>query len=313
MTTRRALLGLLRVAVGASILLYLVTRSDGALDVVVRQDLSVVLFATGAHLVALIVGAFRWRAYLGALEAPLGARAVAGLASGGAFFNAFLPTGVGGDAFKAVRVVRAGYERTAAFGSVLLDRLSGLVGLAALGAAASIVLLVSGTRSAVPFVTLLLAVAILAAEMGLAVAGNLLARLAPAKLRPHVREATADMRAASRHPAQLWRGYGLGVLAQAVVVGAHVILAAGLGLRISVATVACAVALAQVAALVPLTVNGAGFREGTYVWVLASVGVSHTNAVAFGLANLGAMLLASLIAGAIYLIGGARIAPRSLG
>lgn len=313
MTTRRALLGLLRVAVGASILLYLVTRSDGALDVVVRQDPSVVLLATGAHLVALIVGAFRWRAYLGALEAPLGARAVAGLASGGAFFNAFLPTGVGGDAFKAVRVVRAGYERTAAFGSVLLDRLSGLVGLAALGAAASIVLLVSGTRSAVPFVTLLLAVAILAAEMGLAVAGKLLARLAPAKLRPHVREATADMRAASRHPAQLWRGYGLGVVAQAVVVGAHVILAAGLGLRISVATVACAVALAQVAALVPLTVNGAGFREGTYVWVLASVGVSHTNAVAFGLANLGAMLLASLIAGAIYLVGGARIAPRSLG
>lgn len=307
MSGRRALLGLLRIAVGASILLYLVTRSDGALDVALRGDPSVVAFASLAHVAALVVGAFRWRAYLGALESPLGVRAVAGLAAGGSFFNAFLPTGVGGDAFKALRLVRAGYERTAAFGSVLLDRLSGLVGLAVLGTLGAVSLLLSGTGSGVPLATLAVVLVIAAAEMGLALAGSLLARLAPARFRPHVLEATTEMRSASRHRAHVVRGYGLGVLAQAIVVGAHLIIANGLDLRVSVATVVCAVALAQVAALIPVTINGAGLREAMYVWALGSAGVSHTNAVAFGIVNLGAMLLASLIAGAFYFISGARV------
>lgn len=311
MNLRRALFGLARLAVGASILAYLLTRSDGALDIALREDLGLLFVVASGHLAALVVGAFRWRAYLGALEAPVGARAVAGLAAGGAFFNAFLPTGVGGDAFKAVRLVRAGYERTAAFGSVLLDRLSGLVGLAVLAFLAGVVLLVNGAGylGAIPLATLTLALVIFGAEMGLALAGSALARLSPVRIRDRVREAAVEMRAASRHPDRVVRGYGLGVLAQVFVVAAHIALSVGLDLGVDAATITCAVALAQVAALVPVTINGAGLREATYVWVLTTAGVPHQVAVAFGIVNLGSMLLASLIAGGFYVIAGARVTP----
>lgn len=307
MTRRRALSGLVRVGVGIALLALLISRSSG-IDVALREDLAVVFLAAGAHVAALVAGAFRWRAYLGALDAPLGARAVAGLAAGGSFFNAFLPTGVGGDAFKALRVMRAGHDRTAAFGSVLLDRLAGLIGLAVLGSLAAAVLLVSGARrGAVAPVTLVVAVAIFAGEASLALAGAGVARVVPARLRGKVLEATTELRSASRHRARLAQGYGLGVVSQGLVVGAHLILAAGLGVRAGAATIVCAVALAQVAALLPVTINGVGLREGTYVWVLGRAGVQQGLAITFGVVNLGAMLLASLVAGAVYVALGARL------
>lgn len=312
MSARRALLGLVRIVIGGGLIALLVSRSDGAIDVVLREDLPVVFLATGAYLAALAVGALRWRTYLLAFDVRVGARATSGLAAGGAFFNAFLPTGVGGDAFKALRLVRAGYERTAAFGSVLLDRLAGLIGLAIIGAVAAVTLVISGEGdSAVPLLTLLVALAIVGGEAGLALAGALLARIAPQRFRARVREITGEVRLASRHPARVIEGYGLGVAAQVLIVVAHLTLASALGFGGEVAIIVCAVALAQVAALIPVTINGLGLREGVYVWVLTGAGVPRNVAVVFGLMNLGAVLLASLIAGGVYLIGGARIEPVS--
>src|SRR5258708_40333814 len=60
----------------------------------------------------------------------------------GTFFNSFLPSGIGGDAYKAVRIGRARGGIASAFASVFLDRFAGFIGLSGLGLLGAITTLV---------------------------------------------------------------------------------------------------------------------------------------------------------------------------
>ncbi len=89
--------------------------------------------AAGAALIALslVVRAFRWHLVLAGVGLSIRFSRLVVLYLVGSFFNAFLPSGLGGD------VVRAGeaaqdVEPGAAVGSVLVDRLTGLMALFAM-------------------------------------------------------------------------------------------------------------------------------------------------------------------------------------
>jgi hypothetical protein len=63
--------------------------------------------------------------------------------------------------------------------------------------------------------------------------------------------------------------------------------------------------LASVISVVPLSINGVGFRESAYVWGLTSSGVGHEEALAFALLALGAGLASSAVGGLLFaFVGG---------
>jgi len=306
---------LIRVLVGAGVLAFLLVKGNpGRLWDTIQNAKVVYLFAALAAIFGgLLISAFRWKAYLDALELPLKLGTLFRLYFVGTFFNAFLPTGIGGDAYKAVRLGRDKDSLAPAFASVFLDRFAGVVGMAAIGLVSSAYILATGDeRRRVPFIALALSVGIIGAALILLVGGEKL--LGRGRLVKHegiggrIRRAMRSIHAAARHPEAAARGYLFGVVFQALVFGYHLCVAKALRIEgVPIMVFASIVVISSLATMIPLSVNGLGFRESAYIWALGRYGVDHDTAFAFALLVLASLLLASLVGGLIYVILGGEV------
>ncbi|NBD35662.1 MAG: flippase-like domain-containing protein, partial [Chloroflexi bacterium] len=118
--------------------LALLWREVGASDVweVLRAaNLALLLAAWGLFLVGIVVRTFRWRALLHGLGLRPPFWQLLRLYLVGGFFNAFLPSGFGGDVVRVLELAQ-GEPTPAAVGTVLVDRLAGILSLMVLGLAA---------------------------------------------------------------------------------------------------------------------------------------------------------------------------------
>jgi uncharacterized membrane protein YbhN (UPF0104 family) len=75
----------------------------------------------------------------------------------------------------------------------------------------------------------------------------------------------------------------LSVLLQMSLAYAQYLIALGMGLSIPLAAMMVVVPMANVAAALPLTLNGLGIREGAYLVLFGAAGVAHQDAIALGL------------------------------
>jgi uncharacterized membrane protein YbhN (UPF0104 family) len=119
---------LLRVAVTVGGLIFILTQIDlgDALQRLLRADLRWVAVALLLIMSSLVVRAYRWRLLLRGLGVEMPFGRLVRLYFTGHFFNAFLPTGFGGDVVRILEVKRTVPGDIAA-GTVLLDRLTGLL------------------------------------------------------------------------------------------------------------------------------------------------------------------------------------------
>jgi hypothetical protein len=304
-----------RVIIGAGVFALLLARTDlsSLADELSGARPGFVAGAVSLFLAGLGVSALRWREYLVALEIAMPFPALYRLYFVGTFFNAFLPTGIGGDAYKAIRLGRARGRLTPAFASVFLDRFAGVVGLALIGLVLSLVRLGQGDRSRIPATALLVSIAILGAAGLLLGPGERLlgrrGRLIPLEgFGGKIRGAVRAVHAAGRHPRAAAAGLALGFVFQLTVLAYHLTIARALGITsVPVAAMSGIVVVASVATLIPLSISGLGFLEGAYVWGLGAYGVSHSTAVAFALVVRAVLLLSSALGGLVYLVLGGEI------
>jgi len=316
---KRGLLKLfIRIAVGAAVLAFLFVKADlhQLWHTLQQARVSYLVIAAGAIFGGLLVSALRWKAYLDALEMPLPYATLYRLYFVGTFFNAFLPTGVGGDAYKAVRLGRDRESMAPAFASVFLDRFAGIVGMAGIGLASSAYLIVAGKKDhhgtyALPLIALALCVGVLGAAIVLLWGGERL--LGRGRLIKHegiggrLRRAVRQVHAAGRHPEAAARGYFYGVVFQGFVFMYHVMLGRALGLKgVPVMAFASIVVLSSLATMLP-SINGLGFREGAYIWALGRFGIGHNQAFAYGLLVDALLYLTSLAGGLVYLVRGGEV------
>lgn len=264
-----------------------------------------VLFAIG-----LVVSAFRWQAYLDVLDLPVAISSVIRLYFVGQFFNSFLPSGVGGDAYKAVRLGKGRGKIPEAVASTFLDRFAGFVALSVIGVAGAAYAFAVRVRPLVVVeVGAGLSVAMLLAAAALLLLGDRIARLFPERgIGGKVRTAVAAIHAAGRHRAAATRGYLWGLVYQAFVVGYHYVLLRALGLRgVSLAALTSIVVIGSLATLLP-SPGGIGFRDAAYVWAFTRFGVLHGTALLFALLVDAILLATSAIGFVVYVIAGGDVA-----
>ena len=126
---RKRLFDILKIVVSAGLLVYLLV-----FQIDVRELWSVVRQARWGYLVVamilMIMGtalrAVRWQVLLQALDIHVPLRRLVQLYFIGAFFNIFLPTGLGGDAVKMAELARSTGRAPEAVGTTLVDRATGL-------------------------------------------------------------------------------------------------------------------------------------------------------------------------------------------
>jgi len=135
MTSRRRILAAAKFLVSGTLLVVLYSRIDaGALAARIRNiDPLLLALVFGILFFNTLISSLKWKVLLDAdgIDLPLGTLFHSYLI--GTFFNVFLPSNIGGDAYRVVDVSRQSARPVHTFASVFVDRLSGFSALAIMG------------------------------------------------------------------------------------------------------------------------------------------------------------------------------------
>ena len=280
---KRAHKALLRGLLGGALLVAVIALADPARVLAQLRQAHVgwLLAGLAAAVASNVVSALRWRALARWLGADVSVRDATRWYFQAIGLNALLPGAVlGGDLYRAVVLRRAGQATLASSWSVVLDRVSGLWMLCAiggLGAALCADVLAPWLRlPAGAFAALMLA----GTALWLATPWTL-----PALLRRWGVRWVAPLRAAAQRP-DFNRQMGWQALASAAVqlLSAAALAGGGLALGVQLPLAAWAFAIAPVflMAALPVSVGGWGTREAAAVASLAPFGVAAPAAVGVG-------------------------------
>lgn len=252
----------------------------------------VVLFAVAAK-------AMRWRGLLASMGTSLSRVDSLFFYARGTFVGSVTPGRVG-EIARMTPLLSRGTQPGVALAATLADRVFDAVVLIAAAAAALFVVRDPGSRVLVPVSLVCLA-------------GGVVAYLGARRLAPSPRPPGLLLVPERWRPSfeRAWRPFANGIaalgvreiaegaawsaLSFALVVASNFLLAQSLGLPLSPLEVAGISALASLAALIPITLFGAGTRDAALIVLLAGLGIGRSDALAYSTLLLALVLWTALV------------------
>jgi len=261
----------------------------------------------------------RWRILMRpVMPAPSFAR-LCGIYCIGMFFNLTFPTIVGGDAVKIYYAGKPSRSYAESFAAVFLDRDIGMFAMMII--ACSSVLLYPVAVPGVSIHLILWGVFILFIIGNIAVFTPRPHRFLSAVLRKMRREKIAAridgvagaFQITGRHPATIWKSLGISFANQLLGCAAVWVAALSIGIRISIFYFLIFVPAVTLISMIPISLNGMGLREYSFMSLFGAIGVAGESCIALGLLCSLLVILSSLPGGVVYVFfrgkaGGARMA-----
>ena len=223
----------------------------------------------------------------------------------GTFFNLFMPSSIGGDAYRVYDVARLSANAASSFSSVLADRLSGFVALAAIALLASIgVGRLTGQAALVllPLLALFGLAMAVAALYWQAPARRLLRAVGDGRWRTPAAFATRCLDSFLQYrdrPRLIWNIMGVAFLFQCSLIVCVYLMAIALGLRVPLVYFCAFVPMICLLEALPLSIYGIGIRDAGYVFFFGLVGVGQVATRSLALLVLGTNVAYSLLGGGV--------------
>ncbi|MCP5095929.1 MAG: flippase-like domain-containing protein [Chloroflexi bacterium] len=288
-------------------LIYWILRDTNLAEIftAVRDaNLWLLLLALSLHLLGFTISAYRWRILLRTRGSDASILFLIESYIVGMFFNNFLPSTIGGDSYRAYDAHRLGQSKSSAVAVVFVDRFLGLVAMMLFA-----LLALFGANELIDSIPLL----------SLWVSLGLLGMLVflwlifmPPKWLPtfvanlklpfgnKIKGIIEAFLAFQGQGAALVKALFLSILLQANVVIYYYIIAEAMGLPIPFFSFFLIVPLVTIITMLPISVNGIGVRENTYVFLFAAFAVLQPEAVAFAWIDLGMRALQGVLGGIVY-------------
>jgi len=306
---KRVWINILRVlvSVGGLAFLFLTTGLREILAELGRADLRYLGAAFLLFVVSLVVRAYRWFVLVRGLAPGVPFGRLLRLYFVGAFFNTFLPSTYGGDVIRALELTQD-TDPSASIGTVLLDRMTGLMMLSVMG------------LTVLPFQAALmerwLVWLMVGVTVGILIGGTLV--LEGRFLRWLTGRLPFGLSLAGQGPLAKvyaavtgcgWRAitsaFGVSIVFNVINIAINWLCGQALGAGISLGYFFVVTPLLSISGLVP-SVGGWGVRENVSRAVFAPTGAGEEVAAALG-ASIGLVTLAAgLVGGGVYGIGGLR-------
>ena len=293
---------LIKLALSAALIVWLLSGVDVAAARALVAAAAPLPLVVGVALLALstAVSGLRWLIVVRALGGGLKVGDSLRLSFVGLFFNNFLPSSFGGDAFRALGLYRIGLTPRLAVTGTLLDRVAALIG---------IILFVLVFLPFTPelkdgmgrWLTPLLAAALIAGVIGL----ELFHRLPEGWRRWKAVRLLADLAADGRRvflrPGPSAGALGCALACQLLMTLSFVAFAAALGLALPVFPFLALVPLIMLASVLPVSIAGWGVREAAAVFGFGLIGVGREPALVMAMAFGLGCLLVSLPGGWLWM------------
>ncbi len=219
----------------------------------------------------------------------------------GMFVNCFGLGMVGGDVARGVLVAAGLPKKTEGIASVVVDRIHGLTVLSLFAIVTSLVI----GNDHVPPLFVQLLVGLCAGFLAAWIAGPALLTGFPILRKLPIAKKLHNVAAVfpRRLPALALITL-LSVVFHTLQISLHAVMAYGVGATISWATLLVVIPFVNIASSLPISWNGLGVREKSYIFFLAPAIISIEQAVAFGALWLLAVTTASAIGGLVALFSG---------
>ena len=317
--TRRHWAWILRIAVSVALIAWLLSRLDirNMAGFLARADwwLVALTLVTVAMDRSLMAG--RWICLLGGLGFHPPRVRVVKIFFLSTFFGSFLPTGIGGEAVRAVSFSRLSSKGVESVASVAMDRFMGLLSMLLLGLVALVVFYRIYPHPALLMTVLslsVLALAGLALLLSSSFHGWILSRMASAGneetkagwpgWRSSVRRAVGAMERYRSQPGLLGLVLAMSVGVQTLRVLQAYLLSEAMALDTALVYFFCFVPLILLITMLPISVSGLGTTNLAYVALFGSVGMDPDGAFVLSVLILALGIVGNLPGGFIYAVEG---------
>jgi uncharacterized protein (TIRG00374 family) len=276
------------------------------------HHLQTLLWMAGAFAVtvlSMVLTTFRWQQMLHALELPTPLPPLLSHTLAGLFVSNFLPTTVGGDVLRASRLGLSNGHRKVSAASVVLERLTGFIGLPVITLVALVAeprLLHLGNASRLALALSLGPLAAFSAFMVLAANPRLGERLGGRRWLGLAMTVHLGLVRFRRHPALAATVMGAAFVYQLSVVVVTWMAAQALGISVGWTAMMAFMPVVAIAQALPLSVGGLGLREGAMVVMLRPLGVPDSHAIALGLLLYAINMAVSLLGAPAFVMGSRR-------
>lgn len=249
----------------------------------------------------------RWHRVLVTMGLRMRAWTLIRLYLAGLFVGSFLPSTVGGDVLRATRLGRLTRQRAGAAASVVLERLTGWIVLPVLtisGLAANPALLDLGRASRLALLVACVTLVALAVLVAVAGSRRIGGRLA-GRGEGWAGTLTAlhlGLERLRRQPLAVVQVLAVSFAYQLVVAFAAFLVARSMGLDLSWSAAVAFMPVVAIVQVLPLTIGGLGLREGAFVLLLGPLGITTSQAIAFGLLVYALNLAVSLLGAPAYAV-----------
>ena len=304
---------LLKIVVSGGLLYLLLRRVDLARVWETARTASFGWFAgaLALHLAMTVIATWRWWTLVRAQNIPFGFRSLFGSYLVAAFFNNFLPSNIGGDVVRIRDTAKPAGSKTLATMIVLVDRGLGLMGLvfvAALGAT-----MAAHRSTSLGPVGPGILWTILAGSIAVAASAVLLPHGIAKLLRPlravhqewveeRITRLTGALARFRDQPRALAACFVGAIMVQGMLVLFFGMVATGLHLNVSLAHLGIVVPLSFIVQLLPVSLNGFGVREATFVFYFTRLGLPAESALALSFIGAVLVMILSLLGAVTYLV-----------
>jgi hypothetical protein len=227
--------------------------------------------------------------------------------AGGLFFSLFLPSTIGGDLVRSIDLAVHTKKTHEVVATVLLDRLSGYIGLVIIALLA--VLFGWGLVRDNPTVLISVAiiVAILIAVLLVIFNKSLYSRInkllrspEAGKIREFIKDLHQEMHIFRHHKDIAIKNLIISLGIQVIGPVTFYILALSLGVKISMVYFFVFIPIIGAITLLPISLGGLGLRDATTIFFFAKAGVGKDMAFAMSLLSFSFILILGVIGGIIY-------------
>lgn len=317
---RDVVLWTLKIGVSAGLLYVLFRRVDlGELWDRMRDAApGWVALAVAVYFVTILVATWRWKVLLDAQRVHLRFGVLLNSYLAATFANNFLPSNIGGDVIRIGDTARPAGSKTLSTAVVLADRFVGMLGLAVIAATGSaLAARQSEALGGIFWAGLCVAVAASGAALARPDWLGILAR--PLRVfhanwvDQRIATVIATLHRFRQSPGSMAIGFLASIVLQALLVCFYASLAVALHLKVPIGHMAILVPLASLVQMLPVSLNGHGVRDATFVGYLARLGVQRESAFALSIVGAALIVLISTTGAAAYLARRRHPAPNANG
>lgn len=285
---------------GLALLIFLIFKVSTmqVLDIFSRLNFGNLILALFFALLAVFLSAWRWRVVLEAQGFSLSLKVLFTLYLEGLFFNNFLPSSIGGDAVRFLGLSREIKNYSGSFSSILGERVLSSVTLGLVSFVAAIFVF-SALKELFFWVLAFLVICLFFFALFL-FAPQFFIKGSRGFIEKYGLKSVSKEILQLRNAKTISKVVSLSLLFQLTLVFVNWAIFSGLSVNLNPFYYFIFIPITQAVSLLPLSFNGLGFREGSYVFLFGYVGLSSALSLAGALAFLLVVTFLSLSGGVIF-------------